>query len=231
MAGGKGTRLLPFTHVLPKPLIPINKKTLIEHILDQLKFNGVNNVSLSINYKSKTLISFLDEIKKKNFKINYFKEERPLGTIGILGKINKKLKKNILITNCDTIIKYDYRKILNFHEKEKYAITLVLAKKKQYLPYGVCNVKKSSNELISIKEKPHITYLANTGFYFLDRKVAKYIPKNKFYNFNELIQKCLNNNEKIGTFTISENNWLDVGQWKEYQIALNKLKINSNNDK
>jgi len=225
MAGGKGNRLAPFTHVLPKPLIPINKKTLIEHILDELKKNGVRNISFAVNYKSKTLISFLEETKKNYFKISFVKEQKPLGTIGILKKIYKKFKKNILVTNCDTIIKFDYDKILSHHVKNNYGITMVLAKKKQKLSYGSC-ILTAKNELISINEKPNISYVANTGFFFIKKEFAKYIPSNKYFDATNLFEKCLKNDEKIGTYLINENNWLDVGQWKEYQEASEKLKIN-----
>lgn len=225
MAGGKGTRLAPFTHVLPKPLIPINKKTLIERILDELKRNGVNKVSFAVNYKSKTLISYLDEIRNKKLKINFFREHKPLGTIGVLSKIYKKFEKNILITNCDTIIKYDYEKIFEYHKKNDYGITIVLAKKKQKLSYGFCELDKSSKELLSITEKPNISYVANTGFFFIKKEFAKFIPKNKYFDATNLFEKFLKKGEKIGTYTLNENNWLDVGQWKEYLNASEKLKI------
>ncbi len=225
MAGGKGTRLAPFTYVLPKPLIPINKKTLIEHILNELKKNGVNKISFAVNYKSKTLISYLDEIKRKKFKINFFKEHKPLGTIGILSKIFKKFEKNILVANCDTIIKYDYNKIFEYHKKNDYAITVVLAKKKQKLSYGSCELNKKNRELISIKEKPNISYIANTGFFFIKREFAKLIPKNNYFDATSLFEKCLNKGQKIGTYTLNEKNWLDVGQWKEYLHASEKLKV------
>tara|TARA_Y100001970_G_scaffold294342_1_gene451062 strand:+ start:8449 stop:9522 length:1074 start_codon:yes stop_codon:yes gene_type:complete len=225
MAGGKGTRLAPFTHVLPKPLIPINKKTLLEHILDELKKNGVNKISFAVNYKSKTLIAYLDEIKKKKFKINFFKEHKPLGTIGILSKIYKKFEKNILIANCDTIIKYDYSKIFEYHKKNNYGITIVLAKKKQKLSYGSCELSKNNKELLSIKEKPNISYVANTGFFFIKKEFAKLIPKNNYFDATSLFEKCLKKGEKIGTYTLNEKNWLDVGQWKEYLHASEKLRI------
>lgn len=225
MAGGKGTRLAPFTHVLPKPLIPINKKTLIEHILDEMKKNQIKKISFSVNNKSKTFISFLEEIEKSRFKMNFFKEDKPLGTIGILGQVHNKLEKDILITNCDTIIKYNYNKIFNHHKKNKNGITLVLAKKYQKIPYGSCKINKNTNELISIKEKPKISYIANTGFFFVNRNLVKLIPKNTYFDATSFIEKCIKKDLKVGTYLIKENNWLDVGQWKEYQYASKKLKI------
>ena len=225
MAGGKGTRLAPFTHVLPKPLIPINKKTLIEHILDEFKNNHIKKVSFSINNKSKTLISYLEKLENKSFKMNFFKEDKPLGTIGILSKIYNKLERDILITNCDTIIKYNYNKIFDYHKKNNYEVTLVLAKKHQKLSYGSCKIKKNSSELISIKEKPNISYIANTGFFFVKRDLAKLIPKNSYFDATSFIEKCIKRGFKVGTFLIKEKNWIDVGQWKEYQYASKKLKI------
>ena len=198
MAGGRGTRLAPFTHVLPKPLIPINKKTLIEHILDEIKKNHIKKVFFSVNNKSKTLTSYLEELEKRNFKMTFFKENKPLGTIGILSKVYDKLERDILITNCDTIIKYDYNKIFEHHKKNNNGITLVLAKKIQKLSYGLC---------------------------FVRRDLAKLIPKNSYFDATSFIEKCIKRGLKVGTFLIKEKNWLDVGQWKEYQFASEKLKI------
>ena len=142
-----------------------------------------------------------------------------------MSKIYKKFEKNILITNCDTIIKYDYSKIFEYHKKNNYGITIVLAKKKQKLSYGSCELSKKNKELLSIKEKPNISYVANTGFFFIKRELAKLIPKNNYFDATSLFEKCLKKGQKIGTYTLNENNWLDVGQWKEYLHASEKLKI------
>ena len=137
MAGGQGTRMKPFTNILPKPLIPINNKTVIEHIMDNfLKYN-INNFYFSLNYKSKILKTYLSELKSI-FKIKFLTEKKELGTIGALRLLRNKIKKPFFVINCDTILNIDYLEFYNFHKKNKFDITIVASKKSIQFPYGVC---------------------------------------------------------------------------------------------
>ena len=221
MAGGKGTRLKPFSQVLPKPLIPINDKTLIEHIIHKFYVCGMNKFILTINYKSRIIQSFFAELEK-NFKVQFIKEEKELGTAGGLSLINKELNRPFFVTNCDTIINEDYRKIYNFHLQEKNHITIVAAMKKYVIPFGICEVDKKGL-LKKITEKPSSNYLINTGMYVVNKDVIKLIPKNKKINFTDLILKCKKMNKKISIYPIVEDAWIDVGQWPEYKKSVELL--------
>ena len=221
MAGGKGTRLKPFTNVLPKPLIPLGNKTVIENIIEKFSDHGHRKFYVSINYKSKIIKSYFQEIKPK-YKIYFIKEKKPMGTIGCLKNIKTSLKKNLFICNCDTIMNFDYSKLLNFHNKNLFDITIVAARKKIILPYGICNLKDKIY-LKSIDEKPTNQYMVNTGMYVLRRTVIKELPKKNKIDIDELISILLKKNKKVGVFKIEESNWNDVGVWPMYQQTISKL--------
>ena len=215
MAGGKGIRLKPFTEVLPKPLIPIGNKTALEHIIDNFFDNGFNKFYISVNFKSKLIKAYLEELKlEKKIKINFIEEKKPLGTSGSLSLIKKKINSDIFVINCDTILKVNFDEILNFHKIQKNYITVVASLKNIEVPYGVCKSKKNG-DLIKIIEKPKKNYLVNTGFYIIKDKVLKLMPSNKKIDFNELINLIKKKKLKIGIYPIEDKNWVDVGQWSE----------------
>ena len=221
MAGGRGKRLDPFTRILPKALMPINEKTIIEYIIDRFLKFGIKNFYLSLNYKSLIIKSFFKELEK-NYKTNFVVENKPLGTVGSLRLLNKKLKTTFFLTNCDVIIYSNYYDIYNFHKKNKNDLTLVVSTKQITIPYGTCELDKKGM-LKKIIEKPEYDLLVNTGLYLLESKIINLIPKNKFFDFNELINICKKKNKKIGVFPIDEDSWIDIGQWSEYKKTFNQL--------
>ena len=215
MAGGKGTRLEPFTHVLPKPLIPIKKKTVIEHIINSFKNHGVESFLISLNYKAEILKAYFKELKP-NSKINFIAENKPLGTIGSLSKINKKQGKNFFVTNCDTISSINLNSMYKFHIKNNYDLTLYASSKNHQVPYGVCH-GEANGDLIKIEEKPKFNFLVNVGLYLANNSILDYIPKNKNFQFTDLVKQLKKDNKKIGLYTEDKNSWLDVGQWDEFK--------------
>ena len=222
MAGGKGTRLKPFTDILPKPLIPLNEKPVINHIIDNFLQFGIKNFFISINKNSHQIMkSYFAQIKKR-YKIKFLEETIPLGTAGCL-KFIKSIKKDFFVTNCDVIFDIDFNNFYKFHKKNKFDLTVIGSYEEKSLSYGVCNLKKNGL-LKNIEEKPKISYLANCGLYLMSPKIFKLIPKNlnKQLDMNELISKALIKKFKIGVYFISQNSWHDVGQWKEYKNTLNK---------
>lgn len=221
MAGGLGTRLAPFTSILPKPLIPINNKPVIKHIIDTLFDSGIRNFWITLNYKSVLMKAYFNEMKWKK-KINFIEENIPLGTVGAISLIHKKIKSDFFLTNCDTIINADYNEIYKYHKKNKFDLTIVASLRKYEIPYGVCEVD-SDLFLKRLNEKPHYDLLVNTGLYVLNKKIIDIIPKNKKYDMNELISLLKKKNSKIGIFPIESNLWIDVGKWSEYKDALKLL--------
>ena len=221
MAGGKGTRLQPFTHILPKPLIPIKGKAIIEHIIDKFNMYGIDDFHISINYKSSLIEAYFKELKP-SYKIKFIKENVPLGTIGVLSKFTKKFIKPVFVSNSDIIIESDLVDIYNFHKKNKNEITVVASAKNYEIPYGVCKIDKKGN-LNNIAEKPKFNFLANTGLYVINPKIFKLIPKNKKFDMTELIKKTKSLKKKIGVYPVDEDSWTDIGQWNEYKRAVEKL--------
>ena len=221
MAGGKGSRLQPFTNVLPKPLIPINGKPIIEHILEIFQKQKFINFNISINFKSKILKSFFSEMTEKP-KISFIEEHKPLGTAGSLYLMKNKTKKPIIVSNCDTILNLNFNELLNFHNSNKNSITLVTSKKEFTIPYGNCELDKKGN-LKNLKEKPKVKYFINVGLYVIEPKLLKIIPKNKHYDMTDLISAAKKRGFQIGVYPIGKKDWTDVGQWHEYRKAVDKM--------
>ena len=209
MAGGKGTRLQPSTYILPKPLIPINGKAIIEHIIYEFKNYGIQDYYVSINYKSIMVKAFFSELNL-DCKIKYLIEKKPLGTAGSLKLIEKSKNLFFIVINCDTIIKTDFNEFIKFHKKNKNDITIIGSINKLEIPYGVCEIGKDQ-KLKKIYEKPKIDFLANTGCYLINRKVLKLIPKNKYFDFTDLITQAIKKEYKVGIYPIDRNQWIDAG--------------------
>lgn len=221
MAGGKGTRLEPFTNVLPKPLVPINNKPIIEHIIEKFLKNNISNFYITLNYKSKILRAFFQEMEQ-DFKFSFIDEPKPLGTAGGLSLLSGKIKKPFLVTNCDTIINIDFDDLLNFHISNGNDLTLVASAKEYVIPYGTCKLTKKGY-LQKILEKPKFDFLVNIGLYVMNPNLISLIPKNKFYNMTDLISDARKKNKQIGVYPIDEESWIDVGQWSEYRKAVDSL--------
>jgi len=219
MAGGKGTRLDPFTRILPKPLIPIGEKSILEIIIEKFTEYQINEFYISVHHKAKIIKSYFEEIKHA-YKVKYLHEDKPLGTVGAIKKLQGKLNKEIILTNCDVIIEIDYGDLIRHHKGHKNDITIVASIKTYNIPYGICEIGNDGN-LINIREKPEYNFLVNTGMYVLNPETLRYIPRNKFFHMTQLIEK-LKSTHKIGVYPISENSWMDLGEWAEYKKAVEK---------
>ena len=220
MAGGKGTRLEPFTKILPKPLIPIQEKPIIEHIIGKFLDYKIKDFYLTVNYKRKIIQAFYEELNPK-YSVKFINELVPLGTASSL-KFIEKFKKPVFVTNCDILLKADYSDIYKHHVQFKNDITLVVSAKDFTIPYGSC-ILNNAGSLASIDEKPTYNFLVNTGFYIMNPKCAKYIPKNKHYDFTHLINDSIKFGKKIGIYPIDDDAWLDFGEWSEFHKAIDKL--------
>ncbi len=223
MAGGKGIRMKPFTDVLPKPLVPINNKPIIEHIIENfLNFNQ-NKFFLTISQKSKILKYYFKDKNTKSYKINFVTEKKPLGTIGGLKLLEQKLTSNFFLANCDILVDANYQDIFELHKSRNNDVTIVASIKEFNIPYGVCEIGKKGL-LKNIKEKPNFQYLVNTGLYLVNKKIINLIPKNKYFDFTDLINVLLKKKKKIGVFPIADQKWIDVGQWDIFEKNLKKIK-------
>lgn len=214
MAGGLGTRLKPLTNIIPKPLIPVNEKTILETIIDQFEKIGCSKYYLSVNYKSEIIEYYLANLDKKH-NITFLKEDKPLGTIGSVSLLKGKIDKPFFVSNCDIIVDQDYRDVYDYHRNNKNDITIVTAIKSFHIPYGV--IETGENGLMKgISEKPNMSYMINTGVYILESQLIDEIPENTFYHITDLIEKVRKNGGRVGCFPVSEKSWTDIGDWNEY---------------
>lgn len=218
MSGGKGKRLLPFTEVLPKALIPIKEKPVISHIIDNFKEQGFGKMKAIVNYKADVLKAYLSQYKR-NDKINIFHEKKPLGTAGGLFLLKQTVSKLFFVSNCDILTNFNYKDLLDFHCKNKNDFTLVASAKNFPIPYGVCELKKKGT-LKRINEKPNLDFLVSIGLYLVDKKILSLIKKDSFLDMSDLINKLQLKKYKVGVFPIDDSSWTDVGEWNKYEETL-----------
>jgi len=214
MAGGLGLRMGDITNHIPKPLLPLKGKTIINNIIDNFIKCGFSKFHISLNYKSELILAYFNELNLK-VDLNFINENKPLGTAGSLYYLKKYKLENFFVINCDLIINYDYREILKFHNESKNDVTMVLVKKTHSLNYGVCQID-SENNIIDIVEKPLIDNLINSGLYVFNKKILKLIPKIKKFDMNELVHEVLKNKMKIKAYRIDEDSWIDLGDYNKF---------------
>lgn len=221
MAGGKGTRLKPITNVIPKPLIPIGDKTILEEIMDQFEGIGCKKFYMSINYKSDMMRYYLDQLEH-HYDIEFFEEPKPLGTIGSVALLKGKINTPFFVSNCDIIIDQDYHDVYDYHISNKNELTIVTAVKSFKIPYGV--IETGVDGLMTgLQEKPEITYMINTGVYILNPECIDEIPEGEFFHITHLMEKIKMRGGRIGCFPVSEQAWKDMGEWREYLKMINVL--------
>lgn len=220
MAGGKGKRLRPLTSVLPKPLLKVGEKSIIEHNLDRLSMFGIENLWISINYLGEQIEKHLDS----NPKIKFVKEKKPLGTIGAISKIKDFKSDYILVTNSDLLTNINYEEFFLEFIKQDADFAVLTIPYQVDIPYAV--LETLNGEVTSFKEKPKYTYYANGGVYLMKRKILDFIPKNTFYNTTDLMEKLIQNNSKIISFPFT-GYWLDIGKHEDFEKAQKEIyKIN-----
>jgi dTDP-glucose pyrophosphorylase len=223
MAGGKGTRLLPLTNVIPKPLLPISDKTIIEEIIDRFMNAGCDRFFISVNYLMEAIETFFSE---KKFDVEFIHEERPLGTGGALYYLKDYVNSTFFVINCDTLVDIDLNDLLNYHKENGNLITVVSALKSMHIPYGT--IETEDNGIIKgMKEKPDYVYQVNAGLYILEPDVLKYIEKDRFLNITDLINKAISCGDQVGAFPVPEGAWVDIGNWDEYLKVVNNYLLKS----
>lgn len=211
MAGGLGNRLKPFSSIIPKPLFPFEGKAIIEHIMEKFYKHNFKKFIISINSSQKIIKVFFKSKNKNN--VDFIYEKNSLGTAGSLGLI-KKATKNFFVINCDSIIDCNYRSILNYHNLNNNDCTIVVAKKKIDIPYGIFEMQK--NKKIKMMEKPSYDILINTGMYVFSKKILKFIKRNQKIDMDKFIEKLLKNKSKVDLFPIESKEWSDFGKLSSF---------------
>ncbi|MCF6359289.1 MAG: nucleotidyltransferase family protein [Cyclobacteriaceae bacterium] len=221
MAGGKGTRLRPMTDLVPKPLLKIGDKTIIDHTIDRIRKFGIDDLWLSVGHFGEQLEDHFKDGSDKNVTINYVREDRPLGTIGAVSKIFNFQHDYVLITNSDILTNLNYEEFFkDFIEKDA-DMSVVTIPYSVDVPYAV--VETSNHQIISFKEKPTFTYFSNGGIYLVKKEILNYIPKDIFYNSTDLMQALIVDKKKLISFPMRQY-WLDIGKPADFQKAQNDIK-------
>lgn len=225
MAGGKGTRLYPYTKILPKPLIPIGDIPIMERIINAFRNYGVREFYATVNYRKSMIKSYFSEAVT-DYHLNYVEEDKPLGTAGSLQLIQGRFAEPFIVTNCDILIHANYEDIYRHHLETGNELTIVTALKNIVVPYGV--VHSSENGRIkSMEEKPRLSYFVNTGMYILNAELLQEIPRDTFFHMTDLADKLLKEERKVGMYPISEDSFLDMGEFEEMRRMEEKLNLKS----
>ena len=225
MAGGQGSRLKPITNIIPKPLIPLGEKPIMEWIIESFHKLGSRKFFASVNYKKEMIKQYFDDL---NYDVEYFVEEKPLGTAGSLHLLLGKLNETFFVSNCDILIKDDYQAMLDFHRQNKNDLTAGAVVKNYEIPYGTLETT-TDGILTDMREKPSFHFLVNAGMYILEPHVLNDIPKNEFFHITELMLKLKNENKRVGVYPVSEGSWFDIGEWDKYNDSMRRLGLSNMN--
>ena len=219
LAGGLGTRLRPYTVAIPKPLMPIGDLPILEIIVRQLADSGFERLTLAVNYQAEILRAYFGTGCKWNIDIDYSLEDKPLGTMGPLRRMND-LPEDFLVMNGDVLTDLDFAAFVDAHVREERLFTISAAQREQFIDYGVLQAGKDEY-LRSFEEKPKIPYLVSMGIYCLNRKVVDSISADGAFGFDQLVLKLLNDRQPIKV-VIHSGYWLDIGRPDDYQKAVDE---------
>lgn len=220
-AGGKGTRLDPFTRVIPKPLIPVGDQPIIEHIMQEYQSYGCNEFHIIVNYKKQLIKAYFND-NENQYNITWYDEEKPLGTGGGISLLRGKLSGTFFFANCDALLTADYESMLKFHKENGNVITMICANKNMHIPYGVVEVGENGS-IEEMREKPLISFLTNTGIYIVEPEVIDDVEDNESIGFPDIIEREIQKGKKVAVYPVSENDWMDMGQLPELEKMRIKL--------
>ena len=216
LAGGKGTRLLPFTKVFPKPLVPLGDRPILDTIIRQLKHFGFQHVTLAVGHMAEMIQTYVRNGEQYGLQIDYTCEDEPLGTAGPLAQI-RGLEQTFLVMNGDLITTLNYRDLFNFHQQHGYIATIGAYQKNYKIDLGI--IKNNEDTLIiDYIEKPIYAFTVSMGIYVFEVNVLNYIEPNKYLDFPDLVKRLLADGQKVGSYPF-DGYWLDIGSHSDYEKA------------
>jgi mannose-1-phosphate guanylyltransferase len=218
LAGGMGTRLRPYTYFLPKPMLPLGDKPLLEHLVQWLKENGVSQFVFSVSYLHKTIESYFDQGKEWGVNITFVRSRKPLGISGQLLNSKPEIKSTFYLLYGDSVFDFDLREMLRRHRSTKSALTMGVMKYSQKLPYGI--IETNTDGMVTTwSEKPEVGGMINVGCYVVEPKIFDFIPKGKMYGFDTVVRDMIKAGERVSAFLIEGKEFLDIGDEKSYRRA------------
>ena len=217
LAGGLGTRLKPFTEVIPKPLLPLGEKTLLEVQIEQLERNDFDKIYLALNYKADYIESYLKDGSKYNVKLYYSVENKPLGTCGPITLLKERLTEPFLLMNGDILTKANFKNIyefaVNFEESPLTVVTKIIT-----TPFRFGSIETNENYITKVTEKPNLNFEILAGIYLLKAEIFDYIPDNEYFGIDDLIKKLLKLKIPIARYLLKDY-WIDIGAVEDYEKA------------
>ena len=220
LAGGKGTRLAPYTTVLPKPLMPIGEMPILEIVIRQLQKHGFDNLTLAVGYLGELLMAYCGDGSKFGVTLDYSREEQPLGTAGPIALVPN-LNETFLVMNGDLLTTIDYAAMLKYHRERGALATIACYQRDVKIDLGVLDVD-SDNWVANYIEKPTYHYSVSMGIYLFEPEILKYIPANQRLDLPELVIKLMQDGEKVNVFNF-DGYWLDIGRHDDYERAIEEF--------
>jgi NDP-mannose synthase len=224
MAGGKGTRLRPYTAVIPKPLVPVGDMSIIEMVLRQLRASGFERVKVSVGHKAELLMAIIGDGKKFGLKVDYHQEEKPLGTLGALAEMQD-LEDNFLVMNGDICTNLRFSEIYEAHVKSGAIATIGTYRRMEKIELGVLDVDDSGKRVVGFREKPVYDFLVSMGVNAFSRKILDLIPRGEFFGFDSLMYKMLEQKLHIQSYRFG-GYWMDIGRPDDYDRFLDEFEKN-----
>lgn len=221
MAGGLGTRLYPYTKILPKPLIPVGELPIVEHIIHRFEDVGCTDFRMVVNYKKSMIKSYFNDLEKA-YTVSFVDEDTFLGTGGGLSLLKGTLRETFFLTNCDILVDADFGDIYAHHKKSGNLITMVCAVKHFTIPYGVIDLGEDGR-IQKVTEKPEMNFLTNTGVYVVEPRVVEELAPGVSIGFPDIMERYRAAGETVGVYPVSENSWTDMGQLEELEQMRRKL--------
>jgi len=218
LAGGQGTRLRPYTIVLPKPLVPVGDMPILEIMIRQLAAQGFRRLTVAVGHLAELIQNFFGDGSKWGVEIEYSIEDKALSTIGPL-RLIPNLRGDFLVMNGDLLTDVNFREIVKFHRSQKAALTVASYHRKVTIDFGVLRGDEQ-DRIVGFEEKPEIGYLVSMGIYVLNERVLPLIPEDEPFGFDHLVQALLNAGEHVASFR-HDGYWLDIGRPDDYERAIN----------
>jgi NDP-mannose synthase len=216
LSGGRGTRMAPYTSVLPKPLLPIGEQAILEIVVDRLREAGFTDITLCVGYLAHLIRAVMDNTRMDGVKIEYVHEPTPLGTAAPLGLIEG-LDDTFLVMNGDVLTTLDFRKLVDFHRARGYQITIAGHERRTRLDYGVIEAEESGR-LLGFLEKPEVTSMVSMGVYVMEPQVLESIPTDEPFDFPDLVLALVGAGKEVGVYRYS-GYWRDLGRHEDYEAA------------
>jgi NDP-sugar pyrophosphorylase family protein len=229
LAGGKGTRLRPYTISLPKPLMPVGEQPILEIVINQLRNAGITEVIIAVGYLESLIRAFFGDGSRFGVDIEYSSEREPMGTAGPLGLIRSDLNEKFILMNGDVLSDISFPDLIEYHKAQNGLATVALSKRDVQVDFGVIRLD-DRKRFLEWQEKPSLTYLVSTGIYVFEPRIIDFIPDG-FFNLPDLIVTLHKAGEIVGTY-IHEGYWLDIGRIEDYQTAcrtVEEKKVNFGN--